>query len=292
MNNNVNNLDPNNNLNPNNNAGLNNNANLVNNVNSNNNNMGLNNNANLINNTNPSNNIEQLEVDNSNKEKIQEKEAPKEQFVIMSKKKSKELEQAKREERAKKENYVPVPVKKSKYVFMIIFFIFAFCLVYFLPDLNEFLSVRQAKKNQENMPAITEGTLICKKDDVYDVFDFNYEYKFAFSDSKLDDLNYERVVRGDETLDFKKLNDMYDKCKVLEQNVLELDGVKVYCNLSNDGIFVERQNLDFNALNRDLIIPSYAEAGGIFPEFNKGEDISKIEKDMNASGYTCERLGN
>ena len=52
---------------------------------------------------------------------------------------------------------------------------------------------------------------------------------------------------------------------------------------------VETQTLNYNTLNVEKVTSAYIEAGGVYPEFKKGQDIDGIEKNMNASGYTCER---
>ena len=42
-------------------------------------------------------------------------------------------------------------------------------------------------------------------------------------------------------------------------------------------------------MNFEDVDSAFAEAGGVFPSFQNGEDMDLVEKNMAASGYTCER---
>lgn len=262
----------------------------------------------MDNNLNPNNNLEQnnntsnvtLNVDGSNNnenvsstetinDKIlfgnkEEKNTP----VIMSKKMSEELEAKKRQEKANMEQYVPVPVSKAKYVAMIVFFIFMFALVYFLPDISSFVSLKKAEKEQQNTPTITTGLLTCKLSRTTDIFNIEYTGQFSFEDSKLNKLTYITSTKGDSVIDAESLDFIITKCNKLQDQVSGLGGVHVTCDQSG-GTITEKQVLDYNTLDAEIATAAYVEAGGIYPEFKKSQDIDQIERNMHASGYTCER---
>ena len=208
--------------------------------------------------------------------------------VIMSKKMSEELEAKKRKEREESEKYEPIPVSKGKYMLMIVFFIFMFALVYFLPNITNFVSIKKAEKEQKDAPIITTGLLSCKLDKSTDRFNINYTAQFNFSDSKLDKLTYVTSTRGDAVLDSDSLDDLMNKCRLLQDQVNSLDGIKVNCSQS-DSVVVETQRCTYASINEDTVTSAYIEAGGIYPEFKNEQNIDTIEKNMNASGYTCER---
>lgn len=234
------------------------------------------------------NNINNEEVKN-NKLNIfvgskEEKSTP----VIMSRKMSEELEAKKRKERAEKEQYVPVPVSKSKYITMIVFFIFMFALVYFLPDISSFVSLKKAEKEQENTPAITNGLLTCKLSRTTDIFNIEYTGQFSFEDSKLTKLTYITSTTGDEVIDAESLDLIVTKCNRLQDQVSTFNGVNITCNQSG-GTILEKQVLDYMTMDVENVTAAYVEAGGIYPEFKKDQDIDQIERNMHASGYTCER---
>ena len=262
---------------------------MDNNLNPNNNLEQNNNTSNVTPNVDGSNNNENVSSTETINGKIlfgnkEEKNTP----VIMSKKMSEELEAKKRQEKANMEQYVPVPVSKAKYVAMIVFFIFMFALVYFLPDISSFVSLKKAEKEQQNTPTITTGLLTCKLSRTTDIFNIEYTGQFSFEDSKLNKLTYITSTKGDSVIDAESLDFIITKCNKLQDQVSGLGGVHVTCDQSG-GTITEKQVLDYNTLDAEIATAAYVEAGGIYPEFKKSQDIDQIERNMHASGYTCER---
>lgn len=262
---------------------------MDNNLNPNNNLEQNNNTSNVTPNVDGSNNNENVSSTETINDKIlfgnkEEKNTP----VIMSKKMSEELEAKKRQEKANMEQYVPVPVSKAKYVAMIVFFIFMFALVYFLPDISSFVSLKKAEKKQQNTPTITTGLLTCKLSRTTDIFNIEYTGQFSFEDSKLNKLTYITSTKGDSVIDVESLDFIITKCNKLQDQVSGLGGVHVTCDQSG-GTITEKQVLDYNTLDAEIATAAYVEAGGIYPEFKKSQDIDQIERNMHASGYTCER---
>lgn len=262
---------------------------MDNNLNPNNNLEQNNDTSNVTPNVDGSNNNENVSSTETINDKIlfgnkEEKNTP----VIMSKKMSEELEAKKRQEKANMEQYVPVPVSKAKYVAMIVFFIFMFALVYFLPDISSFVSLKKAEKEQQNTPTITTGLLTCKLSRTTDIFNIEYTGQFSFEDSKLNKLTYITSTKGDSVIDAESLDFIITKCNKLQDQVSGLGGVHVTCDQSG-GTITEKQVLDYNTLDAEIATAAYVEAGGIYPEFKKSQDIDQIERNMHASGYTCER---
>lgn len=208
--------------------------------------------------------------------------------VIMSKKMSDKLEAERRKQREENEKYEAKPVSKFKYALMIIFFIFMFALVFFLPDITNYINIKKDLKAQENAPAITTGILTCRLDRTTDIFNISYTAQFSFTDSKLNKLSYVTSTEGDAIVDSDQLDSLLSKCKLLQNEVDSLAGVKVSCNQS-EGTVVETQDFTYSLINKESINSAYIEAGGVYPEFENEQNIDVIEKNMSASGYKCER---
>lgn len=208
--------------------------------------------------------------------------------VIMSKKMSEELVAKRRQERAQQEQYVAVPVSKAKYTLMIIFFIFMFGLIYFLPDISSFISLKKAERDQANTPAITSGLLTCKLNKTTSIFNIEYTGQFRFEDSKLNKLTHITTTTGDARADADPLAEIMTKCGILQEQAATLGGIRVTCEQSG-GTVIEKQVLDYTTLDVERVTSAYVEAGGVYPEFKNEQSIDEIEKNMYASGYTCER---
>ncbi len=208
--------------------------------------------------------------------------------VIMSKQMADKLEAERKKVREEKEKYEFKPVSKFKYFLMIVFFIFMFALIYFLPDITNYINIQKDLKEQENAPVITTGLLTCKLERTTDVFNVNYTAQFSFTDSKLNKLSYVISYEGDSVLDSDKLDELTDKCKLLRDGVNSLAGVNIDCSRT-DSTFVETQLFTYSLIDKESINSAYIEAGGVYPEFDNEQDIDVIEKNMSASGYKCER---
>lgn len=175
-----------------------------------------------------------------------------------------------------------------KYYMTFIFFALLIWMVAFLPEISSFVSNYMASKQQESVPAITTGTLTCTMNTNDDKYDYYYEADFNFKDSKMYRLTFSATTKGDQNLDAIELSGMLSSCDLLQQQTANLEGVEVSCSLSN-GVYENVQKLDYEDLKSDLVTTAYLEAGGTYPNYEYGQDINEIEKEMKASNYTCER---
>lgn len=175
-----------------------------------------------------------------------------------------------------------------KYYMTFIFFALLIWMVAFLPEISSFVSNYMASKQQESVPAITTGTLTCTMNTNDDKYDYYYEVDFNFKDSKMYRLTFSATTKGDQNLDAIELSGMKSSCDLLQQQTANLEGVEVSCSLSN-GVYENVQKLDYEDLKSDLVTTAYLEAGGTYPNYEYGQDINEIEKEMKASNYTCER---
>lgn len=178
---------------------------------------------------------------------------------------------------------------KGRFFMLFLLFGGLMAFVYFLPDINEYLAVKKAEKYETNT-VITTGSLICDFSNNRDTLTYDYNIKFYYTDSKLEELYYTVTTKGDKTLDLEKLQTTYDECKKLSDGTRELMGVSVTCKLNTSNV-VQSQSIDYGAIDLDSVTSAYAEAGGLYPEFENEQSIDTIERLMNASGYSCRRVG-
>ena len=88
-----------------------------------------------------------------------------------------------------------------KYIMTIILFIGLFALVYFLPDISNYISAYQANKANMANELITTGNLTCTLKTYNKKYDLEYTSIFAFTDSKLTKLTYTAKTKGDASKD-------------------------------------------------------------------------------------------
>lgn len=185
---------------------------------------------------------------------------------------------------------VPTDNKGSKLrtFFVILLFGGLLVMVIFLPDISSYIETQKYLKTQTE-EIITTGTLKCEFENSSEELDYNYSLDFIFSDSKLTRLTYVTEIRGDINLDAEKLDLLKAECDQLALNAEKLGGVSVSCEL-NSSLLTKKQTLNYSAIDVNEAISAYMEAGGVYPDYENGQSIDEIEKDMNASGYSCERI--
>ena len=180
---------------------------------------------------------------------------------------------------------------KGKLILLIIFFIFMILFIIFLPEINSYVNILKSGKLDQEIEKITDGKLTCTLDTNTTNLDKNYKLVFTYSANKLNALNYSLTTKGDATQDEKTLDELASQCNILSDYSKSIDGVTVKCDYS-DGKLVETQTFDYTILKEEDINSVYVEAGGTNPQYKNGQDMDTIERNMNASGYTCERSSN
>ena len=186
------------------------------------------------------------------------------------------------------EDYVYTPPSKLRYIFLIIVFIAMMIMIFFLPDITEYVAIKKAEKNQV-VEQFVDGRLVCSMKKSSTNLDMKYKSEFAFTDNKLDKLTITITTSGDQTLDYNELNKIYTNCTSLSSSAHDISGVSISCDFDQSSV-VEKQTFNYNLIDLDKVTSAYVEAGGFVPEYSAGEDIFKIEKNMYAQGYTCERV--
>ena len=173
-----------------------------------------------------------------------------------------------------------------KRIMAIILFLGFFAMVYFLPEISNMITKYQESKKPKEV--ITDGVSTCKLSRTSENLDINTIAKFSIINSKLYKLEYITTTIGDKVEDEEKLKKLNNSCETLKLVAGELNGVTISCSLNN-GTNTTKQKLDFEKVNADEVSTAYLEAGGVYPEFKKNDNIDKIESKMRSSGYECTR---
>ena len=173
-----------------------------------------------------------------------------------------------------------------RYIMTIILFVLLFAFVFYLPDISHYLNEKQYLKNNEGL--ITTGDLYCKKKDNDDNFNYEYENTFSFTNNKLTRLDNKVTTTGSLSKDLDHLQKLKKNCDNLKLQTKGLDGVNIRCSL-NDKTAIVEQELRYVDIKVEKVTNSYIEAGGVYPNYKYKDNINKIEKEMKAAGYTCER---
>ena len=135
---------------------------------------------------------------------------------------------------------------------------------------------------------ITSGKLTCTLSSSNTNLNFDYTNIFNFEDSKLKRIQFTTITRGDITLDETTLDTLAEKCKLIATNAKNIDGASIKCDYI-DGQLTQRQTFDLSVVDVEKITSAFTEAGGQYPTYEYNQDIGVVEKEMNASGFSCKK---
>lgn len=184
-------------------------------------------------------------------------------------------------------NYTPP--SRFKVFLLVLLFVVLIAFVIFLPDITKFVDAFKAGEltNKEEVK-ITTGRLNCSLSTNTANLDKKYDVTFNFTDNQLEYMEYNITTRGNANLDEEVLDELNAYCKQLEDNVVGMNGVTIRCDYTNSQL-VESQSFNLVDVDIEALDSAFIEAGGNYPEYKYGQDIDNIEKNMLASGYTCNR---
>ena len=189
-------------------------------------------------------------------------------------------------ENLKKVEVEYTPPSKFKTISMILIFVLLIGFVIFLPQITDIIS--HYESNNSTVEKITSGELICSLNTSTSSLDKSYENTFIFIDNQLEKAELVTETRGDVGLDAQELDALADNCKELSTAVDLLEGISVRCSYTN-AKFIQTEIYDLEQVDFLELSPIYAEAGLTILEYTYHENIDKVERNMNASGYTCNR---
>ena len=161
--------------------------------------------------------------------------------------------------------------------------------IIFMPEINDYIKRLEFERNNTVQEKITTGFLKCEYARNSENLDMVFNYKFSFDDNKFKKLTFISETRGDANLDASELDKLNNECLILKEETKKIKGISVDCDFSKDTV-TKTQILDYADIDVQEAYSAYSEAGGVYPDYNYLEDMDKIEKNMKAAGYTCERI--
>lgn len=173
--------------------------------------------------------------------------------------------------------------------FLFVLFGGLFTMIIYLPDITNYIETQKYLRNNPVEEKITSGILKCSSENATETLDYKQDLEFSFTDNELTKLVYITKTRGSVGLDDSELDSLKFECDQLVSYADKLSGINVSCELL-DGVLTRTQKFDYQVIVVDEAITAYIEAGGSYPDYENMENIDNIERDMNASGYTCERV--
>ena len=180
------------------------------------------------------------------------------------------------------------PPSKFKIFILLVLFALIIAFIMFLPDISSMIRIYMSGGNNEpEVEVITTGKLMCDLSTNTTDLDKEYELEFSFTDSKLKTSKYIIYTRGDTTTE-SALDELNEKCNNLKEYTKDLEGISVKCEYS-DGKLMEKQIFELENIDSEKLTAAFTEAGGMVPSYKFDQDIDGIEKNLKASGYTCER---
>ena len=181
-----------------------------------------------------------------------------------------------------------VPPSNFKIFLLFLLFVILIGFVVFLPDITEMINKYQSSQLQQPIMKIENGKLTCTLDKNTENLDLDYTAIFTYSNNKLEKLSFSTITKGDISMDSNQLDELAKKCSLLEKSVEDIDEVTIRCNYT-DGELEEKQSFSLETLDYKKLDSAFSEVGGTIPNYQFGDSIDSIEKEMNASGYTCKR---
>lgn len=163
---------------------------------------------------------------------------------------------------------------------------FFFALVYYLPEVTDYITLQQSLRNQAE---IVNGKLICTNTKDSDTLDIKIEATFEFTDKQISKLTHITTSIGDKYQDKDELNLLRNECSQLKNETSEYEGIQIICSNKN-GINETKQILNYEMIKTEELKSSYAEAGGIYIDFAYRDKIDKVKSKMETSGYKCEKV--
>ncbi len=178
---------------------------------------------------------------------------------------------------------------KFKVFVLFLFFVLLIVFIMFLPEISSYVRIYMSGTNnqQPQVEVVTTGKLVCTLTSNTSDLDKEYEFDFSFADSKLTKTKYIVYTRGDSTTE-SALDELNEKCVTLKETTKDLDGVSIRCEYT-DKKLTETQVFELETVDSEKLNAAFTEAGGIVPTYQYNQSIDDIEKNMKASGYSCER---
>lgn len=181
---------------------------------------------------------------------------------------------------------------KLKTFGVILLFILLFVVVFFLPEISDFINSRNqdAVVITPNETNETYQTRICsfkrETEDLITTIELTFYYQNNALKKEVLMNEIKTINNNDED---RKLYNMHLSCQNFKEQIEKLNGIKQYCTLK-DNTETIKQEIDYSKLESIDLEQNIGELEGFYPEFNLNQDKKMIETMLTKIGYTCKNF--
>mgnify|MGYP004560510477 FL=1 len=174
-------------------------------------------------------------------------------------------------------------------VLLILFIIFLFAFVYFLPEISQFIEDYKRQKSGVEDGSMKSGTMTCTLTrDNNDNLSTIYETTFTYTKNKLK--KTEQVISyklKDDATSTVTLDESENECQNLKSALSTVSGIDISC--SKTAVLQKTtQVIDYTKFDVEQVTTNIAEYNGFYPEYQLDQSIASIKKNLEEAGYSCQ----
>ena len=174
-------------------------------------------------------------------------------------------------------------------VLLILFIIFLFAFVYFLPEISQFIEDYKRQKSGVEDGSMKSGTMTCTLTrDNNDNLSTIYDTTFTYNKNKLK--KTEQVISyklKDDATSTVTLDESENECQNLKSALSTVSGIDISC--SKTAVLQKTtQVIDYTKFDVEQVTTNIAEYNGFYPEYQLDQSIASIKKNLEEAGYSCQ----
>ena len=174
-------------------------------------------------------------------------------------------------------------------VLLVLFIVFLFAFVYFLPEISQFIEDYKKQKSGVEDGSMKSGTMTCTltKDNT-DSLSTIYDTTFTYTKNKLKKTEQMTSYKlKDDATSTDTLDDSENECQNLKSALADVTGIDVSC-AKTAVLQKTTQIIDYTKFNAEEITTNIAEYKGFYPEYQLDQSIAGIRKNLEEAGYSCQ----
>ena len=174
-------------------------------------------------------------------------------------------------------------------ILLVLFIIFLFAFVYFLPEISQFIEDYKKQKSGVEDGSMKSGTMTCTltKDNT-DSLSTIYDITFTYTKNKLKKTEQMTSYKlKDDATSTDTLDDSENECQNLKSALTDVTGIDVSC-AKTAVLQKTTQIIDYTKFNAEEITTNIAEYKGFYPEYQLDQSIAGIRKNLEEVGYSCQ----
>ena len=174
-------------------------------------------------------------------------------------------------------------------VLLVLFIVFLFAFVYFLPEISQFIEDYKKQKSGVEDGSMKSGTMTCTltKDNT-DSLSTIYDTTFTYTKNKLKKTEQMTSYKlKDDATSTDTLDDSENECQNLKSVLADVTGIDVSCD-KTAVLQKTTQIIDYTKFNAEEITTNIAEYKGFYPEYQLDQSIAGIRKNLEEAGYSCQ----